>query len=93
MGGGLLQKVHRDSMSFATKLCHIVYADGAQRDVMKFPKTDTAKSSFPGRLAVRDEAGMPTVYPADSVSPEDDMLQVRPTLDHCVCFCSVQPSF
>ena len=25
MGGGLLQKVNRDTMSFATKLCHIVY--------------------------------------------------------------------
>jgi nicotinic acid phosphoribosyltransferase len=31
MGGGLLQKVNRDTMSYATKLCHIVYADGTKR--------------------------------------------------------------
>ena len=28
MGGGLLQKVHRDTCSLATKLSHIVYASG-----------------------------------------------------------------
>ncbi len=33
MGGGLLQKVNRDTMSFATKLSKIVYADGLQRCV------------------------------------------------------------
>ncbi len=31
MGGGLLQKVNRDTMSFATKLSHITYADGTKR--------------------------------------------------------------
>jgi nicotinic acid phosphoribosyltransferase len=31
MGGGLLQKLNRDTMSFATKLCHITYADGTKR--------------------------------------------------------------
>jgi hypothetical protein len=35
-------------MSFATKLCHMVYADGAERDVMKHPKTDSSKCSLPG---------------------------------------------
>lgn len=29
MGGGLLQRVNRDTLSLATKLCHIVYADGS----------------------------------------------------------------
>jgi len=43
MGGGLLQKVNRDTMSFATKLSHITYADGTSRDVMKTPKTDSGK--------------------------------------------------
>lgn len=76
MGGGLLQRVHRDTMSFATKLCHIKYADGTEREVMKCPKTDTGKLSFPGRLAVREEGGVPTVYPAESVASEDNMLQV-----------------
>ncbi|CAG8594820.1 4788_t:CDS:10, partial [Racocetra persica] len=43
MGGGLLQKVNRDTMSFATKLCHITYADGSRKDIMKSPKTETGK--------------------------------------------------
>jgi nicotinamide phosphoribosyltransferase len=77
MGGGLLQKVHRDTMSFATKLSFIRYADGSERDVMKCPLTDMAKISFPGKLAVRDEGGVPTVYPAEEVAPEEDLLQVR----------------
>ncbi len=51
MGGGLLQKVNRDTMSFATKLCHIVYADGAAADIMKQPQTDTGKFSLPGERA------------------------------------------
>ena len=37
MGAGLLQKVNRDTMSFATKLSHIVYRDGTPRDIMKVP--------------------------------------------------------
>ena len=45
MGGGLLQKVNRDTMQFATKLSHIVYADGSVREVAKMPKTDPAKVS------------------------------------------------
>jgi hypothetical protein len=36
-------QVNRDTMSFATKLSHIVYADGTARDVMKTPKTDMGK--------------------------------------------------
>jgi nicotinic acid phosphoribosyltransferase len=38
MGGGLLQKVNRDTMSFATKLSFIRYADGRAVDVMKRPR-------------------------------------------------------
>ena len=49
MGGGLLQKVNRDTMSFATKLSQVVYADGTQADIMKSPSGDTSKISFPGR--------------------------------------------
>ncbi|ORX90887.1 hypothetical protein K493DRAFT_409623 [Basidiobolus meristosporus CBS 931.73] len=64
MGGGLLQKVNRDTMSFATKLCHIVYADGTERDVMKVPKTDGSKTSLPGELEVRlNDEKIPMVYP------------------------------
>lgn len=41
-------QVNRDTMSFATKLSHMVYADGSARDVMKHPKTDATKFSLPG---------------------------------------------
>eukprot|EP00878_Enallax_costatus_P013676 GHUV01014300.1.p1 GENE.GHUV01014300.1~~GHUV01014300.1.p1 ORF type:complete len:184 (+),score=64.20 GHUV01014300.1:39-554(+) len=78
MGGGLLQRVNRDTMSFATKLSHVVYADGRAADVMKHPRTDTAKISLPGVLAVKRVNGVPTVFPADTgeVSLEEDLLQV-----------------
>lgn len=86
MGGGLLQKVNRDTMAFATKLSHIVTPDGAEVDIMKRPKTDGGKISFPGRLQVRrcPATGAPTAYPvlADGSSPADvdgvgpDLLEV-----------------
>ncbi|KAF9128328.1 hypothetical protein BGW39_005169 [Mortierella sp. 14UC] len=79
MGGGLLQKLNRDTMSFATKLSHIVYLDGTKRDVMKHPKTDADKISLPGVLDVRrNEQGIPMVYPrADNYVPHNDnILQV-----------------
>ncbi|KIY93199.1 nicotinate phosphoribosyltransferase [Monoraphidium neglectum] len=72
--------VNRDTMSFATKLAHMVYADGRQRDVMKAPKTDSTKYSLPGVLAVKRVGGVPTVFPADGgeVDPSEDMLKARP---------------
>lgn len=48
MGGGLLQKLNRDTLSFATKLSHVVYADGTPADIMKAPAADALKISFPG---------------------------------------------
>ena len=52
MGAGLLHKHNRDTMSFATKLSYIEYADGTKRNVMKAPKTDQGKTSLPGILKV-----------------------------------------
>ena len=52
MGGGLLQKVNRDSMSFATKLSYIKYADSTERSIIKAPSTDAEKWSLPGKLGV-----------------------------------------
>lgn len=56
MGAGLLHKHNRDTMSFATKLSFIEYADGTQRNIMKAPKTDAGKNSLPGilKVVVRD---------------------------------------
>ncbi len=78
MGGGLLQRVNRDTMSFATKLSHIVYADGTEADTMKLPKSDPLKYSLPGIMAVKSVKGIPTAFPADSghVSSEENMLRV-----------------
>lgn len=56
MGGGLLQKVNRDTLRFATKLCFVRSLDGKREiDVMKDPKTDPDKCSLPGRLSVRSD--------------------------------------
>lgn len=77
MGGGLLQKVNRDTMSFATKLCRITYADGQERNVMKAPKTDPSKVSLPGELAVKySEDHLPMVVPKSSVAPADNAMRV-----------------
>ncbi|KNE67674.1 hypothetical protein AMAG_12410 [Allomyces macrogynus ATCC 38327] len=79
MGGGLLQKVHRDTMSFATKLSYVKLADGTDRDVMKVPKTDSAKTSLPGRLAVVPaHNALPVVVPHDhpDVEVRGNLMQV-----------------
>jgi len=77
MGGGLLQKVNRDTMSFATKLSYIQYADGNVREVMKYPKTDPEKISLPGVLKViRNEQGVPIIYPAEADVAGEDLLRV-----------------
>lgn len=79
MGSGLLQKLNRDTMSFAVKLSHIVFASGMVRDVMKKPQTDGGKISLPGILRVcRDDKGIPTVYPAEdpAVAAREDLLEV-----------------
>jgi len=71
MGGGLLQKLNRDTMSFATKLMYIKYEDGTERNVMKKPKTDGAKSSLPGLVKVIRVNGCPTVLPKKDGEPDD----------------------
>lgn len=67
MGGGLLQKVNRDTMAFATKLCYTVDEKGEEHQIMKRPKTDTGKTSLPGRLKVLRNAqnGALDVYPLE----------------------------
>ncbi|KAJ1794942.1 hypothetical protein LPJ59_004432, partial [Coemansia sp. RSA 2399] len=52
MGGGLLQKINRDTMSMAIKISSLVYADGEARDIMKSPKTGLEKASLPGTFVV-----------------------------------------
>ena len=71
MGGGLLQKgKDRGTMDFSTKLSHIIYEDGTEKDVMKAPTGDSIKISLPGRIDVcLNEHGLPQTYP-ESVARE-----------------------
>lgn len=52
MGGGLLQKVDRDTQKFAFK-CSSIIVDGEIRDVFKDPITDQGKISKKGRLGLK----------------------------------------
>jgi len=57
MGGGLLQKVNRDTQKFAYK-CSSITVDGVEQDVFKDPVGDPWKRSKKGRLdLVMDEEG------------------------------------
>lgn len=56
MGGGLLQKVDRDTQRFAFKCSARESADGWM-DVYKDPKTDPSKASKRGRLKLVNEGG------------------------------------
>jgi nicotinamide phosphoribosyltransferase len=75
-GGGLLQKVNRDTLKFAFK-CSSVVVNGQARDVFKRPVTDPCKRSKFGRFKlIRGDRMEPTSY---STVPEgssgDDVLQ------------------
>ena len=68
MGGGLLQKVNRDTMSFATKLSYIKYKDGNEKEIMKVPEDQPSKWSLPGKMFVcRKDDEIPLVYPREFI--------------------------
>lgn len=66
-GGGLLQKLNRDTQRFAFK-CSSIVAGDRERDVFKRPVTDGGKKSKAGRLKlIRDDDGRVwTVREADA---------------------------
>ena len=74
MGGGLLQKVNRDTLSFAMK-ASAIQINGAWRDVYKQPVTDSGKHSKRGRLAVIRDAGKLTTIREDALSWESNLLR------------------
>lgn len=51
MGGGLLQKLNRDTQKFAFK-CSSAIVNGNEREVFKCPVTDNGKLSKKGRLSL-----------------------------------------
>jgi nicotinamide phosphoribosyltransferase len=75
-GGGLLQKLNRDTMKFAFK-CSSVTINGREQDVFKDPVTDPGKRSKCGRLKLvkTDAGGWYTVPREGRSSSLDDLLQ------------------
>ncbi|EHY52840.1 hypothetical protein HRR83_007609 [Exophiala dermatitidis] len=51
MGGGLLQYINRDTLAFTQK-ANAININGEWRDIYKQPKSDNAKTSKRGRLAL-----------------------------------------
>lgn len=74
MGGGLLQKVNRDTLRFAMKASAMQINDG-WRDVYKQPITDSGKNSKRGRLAVIRDAGTIKTIREDALSWESNRLR------------------
>ncbi|KAI0219377.1 hypothetical protein L0F63_000516 [Massospora cicadina] len=65
MGGALLQRVDRDTLSFATKLSYRMGMDGTHHPIYKDPKANPEKASLPGQLQVKLDPvhQLPCVYP------------------------------
>jgi nicotinamide phosphoribosyltransferase len=71
MGGGLLQKINRDTQKFAFK-CSMVTVNGNDRDVYKAPVTDSGKTSKKGRLSLVHRNGTLMTVKGEKA---DDILQ------------------
>lgn len=76
MGGGLLQQVNRDTMSWAMKSSAICI-DGTWKDIYKDPITSRSKRSKKGRLAlVQDDSGqIKTIKEQALGAPSDNLLR------------------
>jgi nicotinamide phosphoribosyltransferase len=78
-GGGLLQKVNRDTCGFAFKATEAV-VDGAARPIFKQPVTDPTKVSKTGRMKlVRTADGYETIqqpHEPDRYAAAEDVLEL-----------------
>ncbi|MSP09965.1 MAG: nicotinate phosphoribosyltransferase [Flavobacteriaceae bacterium] len=72
-GGGLLQKLNRDTQRFAFKCSDVVIGD-KHRDVYKQPVTDGGKKSKAGRLKLVWLKGSLTTVP--EIDPRADQMQI-----------------
>ncbi len=68
-GGGLLQKLNRDTQRFAFK-CSSVTVNGAEQDVFKQPVTDPAKKSKAGRLKLVQQNNTYQTVPQTDLRPD-----------------------
>jgi nicotinamide phosphoribosyltransferase len=75
-GGGLLQKVNRDTLKFAFK-CSSIVVNGAARDVFKRPVTDNGKQSKSGRFKlVNTQGGESNAFrTVPETAPGEDVLE------------------
>lgn len=79
MGGGLHQKVNRDTLKFAFKACYAEFSDGTSKDIQKNPITDTGKRSKKGMLKLIEVDGN-LITASSSTTPDlyynnDDVLE------------------
>lgn len=76
MGGGLLQQVNRDTMSWAMK-SSAIRIDSAWKDIYKDPVTSRSKRSKKGRLALvkGDNGQLKTVKENEMNEPTDNLLR------------------
>lgn len=75
-GGGLLQKVNRDTQKWAFKCCNAV-VNGRAVDVRKMPVTDVGKRSKCGRLdLIRTDRGFETVALPEGQEAHPDTAMV-----------------
>ncbi|MDP8161719.1 nicotinate phosphoribosyltransferase [Pasteurella skyensis] len=74
MGGGLLQKVHRDTMNWAMKTSAIQVA-GQWRDVYKDPITAHSKRSKKGRLALVKQDNKVQTIREELLDTQQNLLQ------------------
>ncbi len=76
MGGALLQKCHRDTLSFAMK-ANAICQNGQWQPICKEPITDSHKKSKPGRLAlIRDDDGNYHTIQKDELTQKNELQTV-----------------
>ncbi|MCC2626363.1 MAG: Nicotinamide phosphoribosyltransferase [Thermomicrobiales bacterium] len=73
MGGGLLQRINRDTLNFGMK-ANAVRIKGAWKDIQKVPTGDSMKRSKAGRLALRFVDGDYQTVHRDSIPAEQNVL-------------------
>lgn len=73
MGGGLLQRVHRDTLNFGQKT-NAVCINGRWQDVYKCPTGDPMKHSKAGRLALVRRDGDYRTVRREEAGPDENLL-------------------
>ena len=73
MGGGLLQRINRDTLNFGMK-ANAVRINGTWKAIQKVPTGDSMKHSKAGRLALRFVDGDYQTVPRESIPAEENVL-------------------